>query len=119
MGLDSFLFKKTTAEVGYWRKANHIHGWFVRNVQDGVDDCGEYEVTKEDLEKLLAECEFVLENKDKAAEILPTESGFFFGGTDYDERYFRDIEDTIAQVEKILNDWSTSWHETIVYQASW
>jgi len=25
--------------VGYWRKANHIHAWFVENVQNGVDDC--------------------------------------------------------------------------------
>ena len=26
-------------EVGYWRKANAIHKWFVDNVQDGNDDC--------------------------------------------------------------------------------
>ena len=24
-----------------WRKANHIHQWFVQNVQDGNDDCGD------------------------------------------------------------------------------
>jgi hypothetical protein len=23
-------------ELGYWRKANHIHKWFVDNVQNGV-----------------------------------------------------------------------------------
>ena len=28
--------------VGYWRKANHIHKWFVDNVQNGEDDCKEY-----------------------------------------------------------------------------
>ena len=48
-------------EVGYWRKANQIHNWFVENVQDGVDDCGYHnEVTKEDLEELLNICEIVL-----------------------------------------------------------
>lgn len=26
-------------EIGYWRKANHIHKWFVDCVQDGEDDC--------------------------------------------------------------------------------
>jgi hypothetical protein len=27
--------------VGYWRKANAIHGWFINNVADGVDECQE------------------------------------------------------------------------------
>ena len=48
-------------EVGYWRKTNQIHNWFVENVQDGVDDCNYHnEVTKEILEKLLDVCERVL-----------------------------------------------------------
>ena len=46
-------------EVGYWRKANHIHKWFVNNVQDGKDDCGEYYVSEEDLKKLLELCKKV------------------------------------------------------------
>ena len=25
--------------VGYWRKANAIHNWFVQNVQDNRDEC--------------------------------------------------------------------------------
>src|SRR5690349_7231665 len=48
-----------TEELGYWRKANHIHNWFVENVQHGKDDCGEYYVTKDDLLKLLSECKKV------------------------------------------------------------
>lgn len=48
-------------QVGYWRKANAIHDWFVRNVQDGEDDCHYHnEVTKEILEELLDICETVL-----------------------------------------------------------
>lgn len=43
-------------DVGYWRKANAIHKWFVDNVQDGVDDCDYYEVSKEQLEELLETC---------------------------------------------------------------
>jgi len=34
-------------EVGYWRKANHIHKWFVDNVQNGVDECLTYQVSIE------------------------------------------------------------------------
>lgn len=48
-------------EIGYWRKANQIHNWFVEHVQDGEDDCCYHnEVTKELLEELLDTCEEVL-----------------------------------------------------------
>lgn len=49
-----------TEEVGYWRKSNQIHAWFVRNVQSGNDDCGYYVVPKEKLEELLVICQKVL-----------------------------------------------------------
>ena len=51
-------------EVGYWRKANAVHNWFVEYVQDGVDDCGTYEVSKEQLESLLHICKLI---KDKCS----------------------------------------------------
>lgn len=38
--------------IGYWRKANQIHRWFVENVQGGKDDQKEYEVTRNQLAKL-------------------------------------------------------------------
>ena len=50
-------------ELGYWRKANAIHRWFVENVQNDVDDCGDYEVSKEQLEDLLDIC---IEVRDKS-----------------------------------------------------
>lgn len=40
-------------EIGYWRKANQIHHWFVENVQGGEDNCEEYKVTREQLGGLL------------------------------------------------------------------
>lgn len=50
-------------EVGYWRKANAIHNWFVEHVQDGIDDCRYHnEVTKELLEELLDTCIKVYES---------------------------------------------------------
>lgn len=45
--------------VGYWRKANQIHKWFVDNVQEGEDDCKEYYVSKQKLKELLTLCEEV------------------------------------------------------------
>lgn len=48
-------------QVGYWRKANAIHNWFVDHVQDGEDDCNYHqEVTKGVLEDLLDTCEKVI-----------------------------------------------------------
>lgn len=48
-------------EVAYWRKANAIHGWFVEQVQEGVDDCGQYTVTIEQLKELIDACQQVLD----------------------------------------------------------
>lgn len=49
-----------TLQVGYWRKANAIHKWFVNNVQNGVDKGQESFVTKKQLIKLRDLCQQVL-----------------------------------------------------------
>lgn len=158
MGLDMYLIKRkrdtymdddSFNEVAYWRKANQIHNWFVENVQDGVDDCGYYEVSRQKLQDLLADCRDVLKyaecelqemngglqridgewkettmigrkiiNKDVVADILPTTSGFFFGSTEYDEWYLRDIENTIEQLNAILDETDFT-EDAILYTSSW
>jgi hypothetical protein len=60
MGLDMYLKTSSGAELGYWRKANAIHAWFVKNVQNGVDDCGDYPVSPKKLKTLLDLCEQVV-----------------------------------------------------------
>ena len=50
--IDSSKVKYVEEEVGYWRKANAIHSWFVKNVQNGNDDCGEYWVDIDTLKEL-------------------------------------------------------------------
>lgn len=47
-------------EAGYWRKANAIHQWFVDNVQDGNDDCKDYEVYSDKMEELVETCKKVI-----------------------------------------------------------
>lgn len=61
-----------------WRKANHIHAWFVENVQDGKDDCEQYPVTISQLRQLLATCEKVI----KASKLV---KGLVYTGTVYDK----------------------------------
>lgn len=46
--------------IGYWRKANQIHNWFVQNVQGGVDECQDSYVSREKLTELLGICKTVL-----------------------------------------------------------
>ena len=105
-------------EVAYWRKANAIHNWFVENVQAGVDDCGCYKVSKNQLEELLSKCRLVNENPTNAYEYLPTVDGFFFGSTTYDEWYLKDIKNTIQSLTKILEETDFD-KQMIVYRSSW
>jgi hypothetical protein len=103
-------------EAGYWRKANQIHQWFVDNVQKGVDDCGDYYVGTDDLEKLLDACEKVKADHSLADTLLPSASGFFFGTTEYDEWYFNSIDNTIEILKEALADESDS---SYYYSSSW
>lgn len=103
-------------EVAYWRKANAIHRWFVANVQNGEDDCGEYSVSTDQLAELLAAAKQASEAADPAA-VLPTQGGFFFGNTDYGEDYKADLADTIRQLEPLLAEDNTQ--SDLFYRASW
>jgi hypothetical protein len=102
----------------YWRKANMIHKWFVDNCQDGDDDCKPYYVSSEQLRELLDTCLKVRTNPELARELLPTQEGFFFGGTDYDEGYFYDIEYTIKKLS-MLNLMGEDYSFDYYYQSSW
>lgn len=103
-------------KIAQWRKANHIHKWFVDNCQDGVDDCRDAFVGREQLEELIGLCKEVLADHSIASAVLPTTDGFFFGGTEYDEWYFQDTQATVEMLEHALtlgNDldfyYSSSW----------
>lgn len=76
MGLDMLLIKSKKVkglsfdkifedsdfeDVGYWRKANQIHNWFVQNVQGGEDDCEFYEVSQSKLIELRDTCQKVID----------------------------------------------------------
>ena len=123
MGLDMYLFKKTKgenegAEVAYWRKANQVRQWFVDHAGYNADaNCEEHPITKSILERLVSDCKTVLADHSKAEEVLPTQSGFFFGSTDYDDWYFNDLTNTVEQVEKVVAD--TDWNNEEVYYYEW
>ena len=116
-GIDLSKVTNIEEEFGYWRKANQIHRWFVENVQGGVDDCGEYSVSKSELETLRNICKEVSNDHSKADELLPAASGFFFGSTEYNEWYFDGVEGTIEMLDKIISE--TNPNQDIYYSSSW
>lgn len=138
--------------LGIWRKANHIHAWFVRNVQGGTDDCSYYFVTEEHFLELKETCEKVValkpyptieedsdlfyasastlidsgviskedyeEMEGKLEELMPTQAGFYFGGTDYNPYYFQTVEETLEIANKILENGDFD-KEVYLYHSSW
>jgi hypothetical protein len=57
-----------------------------------------------------------LENSTVANALLPTQAGFFFGSTDYDERYWHDLNYTAAGINTILTEFN-GWD--FYYSSSW
>ena len=144
-------FTSIFEDIGYWRKANAIHAWFVKNVQGGVDNCQSHEVSKEQLTKLYLICKtivtestlapgkvvngqrfnnetgeweniyedgYILTNPELAAKLLPTQSGFFFGGTAYDEYYMEEVKYTFELLPKIISE--TDFDKQVIsYCSSW
>ena len=74
-------------------------------------------VSIDDLSELLETCQRVKANHGMAYELLPVQSGCFFGSTNYDEWYWEDIDNTIEIIEDLLAE--PIDHATIYYQASW
>jgi len=101
--------------MGYWRKSNQIHNWFVENLADGVDECQKIFVNRESLENLRDLCNQVLADNSLAKDLLPTGAGFFFGSLEYDEYYFSDLKQTVEIIDRCL----ASKFDYFDYQASW
>lgn len=114
-----------TLNIAYWRKANHIHAWFVKHVQNGKDNCKKHAVELSELQKLKSTCEIVLKHRSKASELLPRTAGFFFGSTTYDKWYFDDVKYTIEIIDnlnKFIEENKKTdkfWISEITYNSSW
>lgn len=116
--------------IAYWRKANAIHNWFIDNVAGGEDDCEPFYVSREELQELHQTLLKVIALKGNTTEsvdptveetieeLLPTQSGFFFGGADYDDWYWENVEWTEKRLATILDDPAFADFE-FQYRASW
>lgn len=116
---NNFMSKEISYQVAYWRKANMIHKYFVDKCAEGVDDCRPVWVSVDTLEDLVKRCRDVIEHPEKAKDILETSGGFFFGSTEYNEYYMRDLENTVEMLEPIIEFLKKNKNYQAVYRASW
>ena len=118
-------------------KANHIFRWFIENVMNGEPDNGYYEVTEEQLIKLLDVCKRVRDgfeliehdeyygdkysvNEEIAKDLLPLleEHGYFFGTDHYDINYATHVVEMIDVLVSILRTIDFE-KETVYFNAIW
>lgn len=103
MGLDILFTKKKSNQIGYFRKVNFLVKYFEDTCGLDVERQTPLRVYREDIEGLKNRCEEVLNDHSKAEELLPTVEGFFFGNTDYNEYYFRDVQEVYDYCLHLLN----------------
>ena len=97
----------------YFRKVNFVYHYFSDKL---VDEC--CFADKSDIEELISRCDKVLADHSLAEELLPTQSGFFFGSTDYDDWYFKDVEDCKKQMTDLLSKYNEET-DVIFFVMSW
>ena len=132
----------------YWRKANMIHKFFCdngeeieeqviykiskENLEELLEKCKQVlniatvkegkikngsKLVNGEWEPILEDGEYI-ENEEEIADILPTQEGFFFGSTEYDQWYLEDIKFTKEKIEDLLNRINFD-EEECIYLASW
>ena len=111
------LWEEKDLPCWYWRKANQIHNWMVKNVQSGTDDCGLYEVSITQIKKLKDTVTSVLNTRN--AKKLPPTAGFFFGSTEVDEWYWADLNDTQQYLNEMLTLSESNPQTKFYYYSSW
>lgn len=94
----------------YWRKANQIHNWFVKFYCNDDHDFNMVAkadrpfVDRQGIASLIEACETAITERDLAPNVLPTRSGFFFGGTEYDEWYYDELKRTKKELSALMTD---------------
>lgn len=122
MGLDMYLTMGAGDErqtILQWRKANQLRALFVRRASLNPNEEVEVVLEKADIIQLRNDIQSVLLNPKRAPYILPTQAGFFFGSTDYDDYYFETLAGTHDVLERILVAMNKGVLETVTYSEWW
>lgn len=104
-----------TPEDVYFRKVNFVYAFFSNEMVD--ESCI---VDKTRIGQLKDACEDVLAHKGDvsyAQSVLPTQGGFFFGSTDYDEWYWHDVKDCLTKIKRLYK--SMGEDDFVLWDFSW
>lgn len=102
-------------DAAYFRKVNSIYAYFADRLDD--ETCV---VTKADIIDIMNKATEVLSEHDEetSMKLLPTQGGFFFGSTDYDDWYYEDMITILKEFGKLLKDW-TDDNDIVFVHMSW
>lgn len=98
------------------RKENHIQSYMEGEVGD-VQNLDYLFLQKEHIEKLVERLQRVKDDHSQAGVLLPTQEGFFYGSTDYNDFYFEDIEAELKDFSEMLDSWDDT--KCYAYWAWW
>ena len=112
MGLDMWLSRRKRADemiegadvdLVYWRKANAIHAWFTKGVEQ--DNCTRIPVSIEQVKELQKLCKDVVLGVEKPEDALPTQAGFFWGDTNMGKYYIEMLKMTVKDLDEVIDDY--------------
>lgn len=92
-------------EEAYFRKVNFLVSFFEK-YDENLLESNELIVSRDMVDELISTCNKVSDNHSLAEELLPNCEGFFFGSTDYDEWYFKDVQQVIWDMTDVYNNMS-------------
>ena len=103
---------KVSYNIGYFRKFNALHNFLTNSCGRTVgvnDNCVDMLITEDIIDDLIDRLTRIVKvyNRNQAAAEyiaeaeLPTQDGFFFGSTAYDDGYFEDCEDALDLFTKM------------------
>lgn len=89
-------------EVAYFRKVNFLLPFF-----EYGENCSRLEIDGYKIDELLVKCKQVLEDNSLAETLLPTQGGFFFGNTEYNDWYFYYVKEVYDKFSEIAEDFNS------------
>ena len=89
-------------EVAYFRKVNFLLPFF-----EYGEKCSRLEIDGYKIDELLVKCKQVLEDNSLAEALLPTQGGFFFGNTEYNDWYFYYVKEVYDKFSEIAEDFNS------------
>lgn len=111
-----------------WKQASKLA---VGDYVDNENHIGRITSVEDNGDTILFDCVYervgdIIENEEYADINLPTQAGFFFGSTDYDEYYLADLKNCSEQLGRIIDEHyaliesgADEYDINYYYQASW